>query len=74
MIVATLKADDDGTIAATLRPESERSLPRTETSIAEMDGRTVLRITASDVSAMRAALNSYLGFIMVTEDIGKLTR
>ena len=74
MIVATLVTDDDGTIASSLRPEAERSLPRTETAITETGGRTTLRVTASDVSAMRAALNSYLGFIRVTEDIGELTR
>jgi len=74
MIVATLSADDDGTIASSLRPEAERSLPRTETTIAQTKGKTILKVTASDVSAMRAALNSYLAFIRVTEDIGKLTR
>ena len=74
MLVATLRTDDDGTIASSLRPEAERSLPRTETSITETSGTTILKVTASDVSAMRAALNSYLAFIRVTEDIGKLTR
>jgi len=74
MIFATLMTDDDGTIASSLRPEAERSLPRTETKIAWADGSTTLTVTASDISAMRAALNSYLAFIRVTEDIGKLTR
>ena len=74
MIVATLVADDDGTIAASLRPEAERPLPRTGTAITETRSKTTLRVTATDVSAMRAALNSYLGFIRVTEDIEKITR
>jgi tRNA threonylcarbamoyladenosine modification (KEOPS) complex Pcc1 subunit len=74
MITATLRADDDGTIAASLRPEAGRPLPRTRTSVEETDGTTVLRITATDVPAMRAALNSYLGFIRVTDDMDRLIR
>jgi len=56
-----------------LSPEVGRELPRTETNISR-DGDTVtMNVIAKDVSAMRAALNSYLGWIRITEDIGKMS-
>lgn len=63
-----------GTAAAAISPEAGRELPRTSTEIITEDGAAVIRITASDTSAMRAAVNSYLECIKVVEDIGDLTR
>ncbi|MBE6514458.1 MAG: hypothetical protein II933_04350 [Candidatus Methanomethylophilaceae archaeon] len=63
-----------GTAAAAISPEAGRELPRTSTEIIREDGAAVIRITASDTSAMRAAVNSYLECIKVVEDIGDLTR
>ena len=57
-----------------ISPEAGRELPRTSTELAIEDGDAVIRITASDASAMRAAVNSYLECIKVVEDIGDLTR
>ena len=58
----------------TISPEAGRELPRTETRI-EMDGDTALiRIKATDTTAMRAAVNSYLECVRVIEDIGKITK
>jgi KEOPS complex subunit Pcc1 len=62
------------TAAAAISPEAGRELPRTSTEIIREDGAAVIRITASDTSAMRAAVNSYLECIKVVEDIGDLTR
>jgi len=58
----------------TISPEAGRELPRTETRIG-MDGDdAVITVTATDSTAMRAALNSYLECIRVIEDIGQLTK
>jgi len=62
------------TAVAAISPEAGRELPRTSTEILQEDGEAVIRITASDTSAMRAAVNSYLECIKVVEDIGELTR
>ncbi|MDR0334774.1 MAG: hypothetical protein LBH69_02675 [Methanomassiliicoccaceae archaeon] len=64
---------DPDMVMSTLSPEVGRELPRTETDIFR-DGDTVtIKVLAKDVSAMRAALNSYLGWIRITEDIGKMS-
>lgn len=58
----------------TISPEAGRELPRTETMV-EMDGDdAVIHIKATDTTAMRAAVNSYLECIRVIEDIGNLTK
>ena len=51
-----------GTAAAAISPEAGRELPRTSTEIIREDGAAVIRITASDTSAMRAAVNSSSSF------------
>lgn len=76
MLRATLRLT--GPVASstvpTVSPEAGRELPRTETRIG-MDGDdAVIDITATDATAMRAALNSYLECIRVIEDIGNLTK
>ena len=51
-----------------------RELPRTRVSVTGRAGETLVEITASDTSAMRAALNSYLECIRITEDIERITK
>ena len=64
----TLEGNADAVLSA-LSPEIGRELPRTE-SIMTRDGNTlVITVNATDTSAMRAALNSYLGWIRITENI-----
>ncbi|MCL2142910.1 MAG: hypothetical protein FWH44_01430 [Methanomassiliicoccaceae archaeon] len=59
-------------ILSSLLPETGRELPRTETNISCYGDTVTVRVIAQDASAMRAALNSYLGWIRITEDIGKM--
>jgi len=76
MLKATLKITGAAASSAvpTISPEAGRELPRTETKIG-MDGDdAVITVTATDSTAMRAALNSYLECIRVIEDIGQLTK
>lgn len=61
------------TVIPAMGPEAGRELPRTETRLADDDGRTVIEVRAADTSAMRAALNSHLECIRVIQDIEDLT-
>lgn len=72
--VLTIESQDAGTISASLGPEAGRELPRTHVAIEDGEGQVTIRIEAADTSAMRAALNSYLGCIKITEDIDRITR
>ena len=58
----------------TISPEAGRELPRTETSVELSDDSALIRIRATDTTAMRAAVNSYLECIRVIEDIDNLTK
>jgi KEOPS complex subunit Pcc1 len=70
----TIVSEDADTIARSLKPESERDISRTHVEVSCSDGKTVVDIESADTTAMRAALNSYLGCIRITEDIGRITR
>ena len=71
---AMLTLNNAETVMEALSPESRRALPRTEVHVTENGGIVTMTVKAADISAMRAALNSYLGFIKITEDIGNITR
>ena len=70
----TIVSEDSETIVRSLTPESTREISRTHTEVFCEDGKAVVSITSADTTAMRAALNSYLGCIRITEDIGRITR
>ncbi|MGI5964425.1 MAG: KEOPS complex subunit Pcc1 [Candidatus Methanomethylophilaceae archaeon] len=72
MLNAVLEIGDESA-AASVGPDLTDQ-PRTRTSVRIGEGKTVIEITAADTSAMRAALNSCLECISITEDIGKITR
>ncbi len=75
MLNAVLRIDspDAETIYSSLVPESGRELPRTHISMMLGDGTVTINFDATDATAMRAALNSYLGCVKITEDINKIT-
>jgi KEOPS complex subunit Pcc1 len=69
-----ITSDDARNVISALGPEAGRELPRTKACV-RMDGEIgMIELTASDASAMRAALNSYLECIRITEDISRITR
>jgi tRNA threonylcarbamoyladenosine modification (KEOPS) complex Pcc1 subunit len=49
-----------------LRPEAAREVPRARTEVRRLGSRLELRIDARDAGAMRAALNTYLGWISLS--------
>jgi len=69
--VLTVDTPFTDTILESLTPEAGREIPRTKIW-AEKDGdRVVLKVEATDVSAMRAALNSYLRWMVIAENMSK---
>ena len=73
MLSATLTVTGNAdAIMSALSPEAGRELPRTETDIFRSGDTVTVNVLAKDASAMRAALNSYLGWIRITEDIRKM--
>ncbi len=72
--VLRITSGSAGRIASAIEPEARRDLLRTHTEIHTENGGAVMRIEADDTSAMRAALNSFLECIMITEDIDRITR
>ena len=76
MLSARLRIDspDAGAIVSSLTPEAGRELPRTHVEVSYSGGAALVSIDAKDSTAMRAALNSYLGCIRITEDISKITK
>jgi KEOPS complex subunit Pcc1 len=70
MLTAVLRIESENpeSIVASVGPEAE-DLPRTSVQIYSEDGVATVRIIATDSSAMRAAVNSYLESITITEDI-----
>ena len=76
MPTAVLRISDSGAAntVSSLSPEARRDLLRTHTEIRMEGGEAVMSIEAADTSAMRAALNSFLECVMVTENIEKITK
>ncbi|MDR2698851.1 MAG: hypothetical protein LBB30_04165 [Candidatus Methanoplasma sp.] len=69
-----ITSDDAPDIISALGPEAGRELPRTKACVRMEGGAGVIELAAADASAMRAALNSYLECVRITEDIGRITR
>ena len=76
MLSARLRivSPDAGAIASSLMPEAGRELSRTTVGISRSGDEVLVSIDAKDTTAMRAALNSYLGCVRITEDISKITK
>ncbi len=55
-----------------LFPEAGREIPRSRVHITPGNGEIVLDVEATDLGALRAALNSYLRWIKISEEIGNM--
>ncbi|MDD1770371.1 MAG: hypothetical protein LUO79_04720 [Methanomassiliicoccales archaeon] len=67
--VLRLSTPDASTVYGALSPEAGRDIPRTKVRASMEDGSMVLKVEATDLPALRAALNSYLRWIMVAEEV-----
>ena len=61
------------TVYGSLLPEIGREIPRTSSEAELGDGEMLLRIESEDLSSLRAALNSYLSWIRISEEVIRLT-
>jgi KEOPS complex subunit Pcc1 len=55
-----------------LFPEAGREIPRTRVKLSSTAEGVILDVDASDLGALRAALNSYLRWIGITEEVSKM--
>lgn len=55
-------------VAKSLLPETERKIPRTQVNLREDTDAIYIEIRAKDISALRAAMNSYLRWMKVSVD------
>lgn len=69
-----IESPDAEAILSSLKPEAGRELPRTHVEVSGSGTSALVSIDANDTTAMRAALNSYLGCIRITEEISKITK
>ena len=71
---ATLRLTTPHAIAVmgALSPEVGREIPRTRVKLTRDDGDIVLEVEASDLGSLRAALNSYLRWIEISEQISDM--
>ena len=67
----TLSGENAPTVFGAISPEAGREIPRTKVNARLDEGRLVLDLQATDLSALRAALNSYLRWIKIAEDMNK---
>ncbi len=70
--VLRLATPDAATVYGALSPEAGRDIPRTKVRASMDNGSMVLKIEATDLSALRAALNSYLRWIMVAQEVNTM--
>jgi KEOPS complex subunit Pcc1 len=59
------------TILTSISPEAGREIPRTKVKTGLEGDEVVLRMEATDLAALRAALNSYLRWMDIAEDMSK---
>ena len=73
MLRATLKVRTSHaqTILASISPKAGREIPRTRILAEAGPDQVVLRVEATDLAAMRAALNSYLRWMQIAEEMSK---
>ena len=71
--VLKVESPNAGVMFASLAPEAGRELPRTKVTVTGTDDTLTVVFDAADTTSMRAALNSYLGCIKITEDIERIT-
>jgi KEOPS complex subunit Pcc1 len=71
MLRATLKVRTGhaNTILASISPEAGREIPRTKIVAQAGPDQVVLKVEATDLAAMRAALNSYLRWMQIAEEM-----
>jgi tRNA threonylcarbamoyladenosine modification (KEOPS) complex Pcc1 subunit len=63
-----LRTEHAEVVCRALSPELTEKIPRTKIEVAAKDGEVVIGIEAEDLTALRAALNSYIRWGNVAEE------
>jgi KEOPS complex subunit Pcc1 len=58
-------------VARAIGPEAGREMPRTRTEVVHAEGSVTLTMDAEDLSALRAALNSYIRWMSIAEKMSE---
>jgi KEOPS complex subunit Pcc1 len=58
-------------VAQAIGPEAGREMPRTRTDVRQTEGGVTLIMDADDLSALRAALNSYIRWMSIAEKMSE---
>jgi tRNA threonylcarbamoyladenosine modification (KEOPS) complex Pcc1 subunit len=64
----TLRTEHADVVSRALSPELTEKIPRTKVEVASEGGEVVIEIEAEDLTALRAALNSYIRWGNVAEE------
>ena len=64
----TIRTDHADVVRQALSPEIAEKIPRTKVTVAGGVGEVVIEIEADDLTALRAALNSYIRWGNVAEE------
>lgn len=72
--VISFRGAEADIVMKALSPEAGRGIPRVDVSITGAQGEATLTIEATDVAALRAALNSYLRWADVAMNVAKEVR
>ncbi|UCE91266.1 MAG: hypothetical protein JSV90_07605 [Methanobacteriota archaeon] len=64
----TIRTEHADVVRQALSPELAEKIPRTSVTVTGRDGEVVIEIEANDLTALRAALNSYIRWGDVAEE------
>ncbi len=64
----TLRTEHAEVVSRALSPELTEKIPRTKVDVTTGDGEVVIGVDAEDLTALRAALNSYIRWSNVAEE------
>ncbi len=72
--VAARRAELARRLEQALAPEAAREVPRARTTIRRRGAKVVLEVRAEDAGALRAALNTYLGWVALSLAADRVAR
>ena len=64
----TLRTEHAEVVSRALSPELTEKIPRTKVDVTTRGGEVVIEVEADDMTALRAALNSYIRWSNVAEE------
>lgn len=67
----TVRSPFASNVADAIGPEAGREIPRTRAEVSHADDRMTLALDADDLSALRAALNSYIRWMSIAEKMSE---